>query len=29
MIKIAASILSADFSRLSEQIRQAEAGGAD
>jgi ribulose-phosphate 3-epimerase len=29
MIKIAASILSADFSRLGEQIREAEAAGAD
>jgi len=29
MIKIAASILSADFARLGEQIREAEAGGAD
>lgn len=28
-IKIAASILSADFSRLGEQVREAEAGGAD
>ncbi len=29
MIKIAASILSADFARLGEQVREAEAGGAD
>ncbi len=29
MIKISASILSADFSRLGEQIRQAERAGAD
>ncbi len=29
MIKIAPSILSADFARLGEQIREAEAGGAD
>jgi ribulose-phosphate 3-epimerase len=29
MIKIAPSILSADFSRLAEQLRQVEAGGAD
>ena len=29
MIKIAPSILSADFSRLGEQIREAEDGGAD
>ncbi len=28
-VKIAPSILSADFSRLGEQIREAEAGGAD
>ncbi len=29
LIKIAPSILSADFSRLGEQVREAEAGGAD
>ncbi|MBN2370600.1 MAG: ribulose-phosphate 3-epimerase [Vicinamibacteria bacterium] len=29
MIKIAPSILSADFTRLGEQVREAEAGGAD
>jgi len=29
MVKIAASILSADFSRLAAQIQEAEAGGAD
>ena len=29
MVKIAPSILSADFSRLGEQIREAERGGAD
>jgi ribulose-phosphate 3-epimerase len=29
MVKIAPSILSADFARLGEQIREAEAGGAD
>ena len=29
MVKIAASILSADFARLGEQVREAEAGGAD
>ncbi len=29
MIKIAASILSADFARLGEQVQEAEAGGAD
>ncbi len=29
LIKIAASILSADFARLGEQVREAEAGGAD
>lgn len=29
MIKIAASILSADFSRLAAQVHEAEAGGAD
>ncbi len=29
VIKIAPSILSADFSRLGEQVREAEAGGAD
>jgi len=29
MIKIAASILSADFARLAEQVQEAEAGGAD
>ncbi len=29
MVKIAASILSADFARLGDQIREAEAGGAD
>lgn len=29
MIKIAASILSADFARLGEQVKEAEAGGAD
>ena len=28
-VKIAASILAADFSRLGEQVREAEAGGAD
>jgi len=29
MVKIAASILSADFARLGEQVQEAEAGGAD
>ncbi|MGE5264895.1 MAG: ribulose-phosphate 3-epimerase [Acidobacteriota bacterium] len=29
MIKVAASILSADFARLGEQVKEAEAGGAD
>ncbi|HTY37077.1 MAG TPA: ribulose-phosphate 3-epimerase [Bacteroidota bacterium] len=29
MIRIAPSVLAADFSRLGEQVRQAEAGGAD
>ena len=29
VVKIAPSILSADFSRLGEQVREAEAGGAD
>lgn len=29
MIKIAASILASDFARLGEQVREAEAGGAD